>query len=68
MKKWEACLYKLGFDTEAEAQQNGMTVYLCVYCGKFHRAIPQETKKAHAWNYGLHERHVTGRKIRRTAL
>lgn len=58
MRRFEACLYKLGFDTEAKAQQNGMEVYLCVYCGKFHRAIPKEIKKAHRWNYALHERHV----------
>jgi hypothetical protein len=68
VKKWEACLYKLGFETEAEAQQNGMAVYMCVYCGKFHRAIPHETKKAHDWNYALHDRQMRRRQIRRVAL
>lgn len=64
MKAFEACLYKLAFDSEEAAKQNGMTVYMCIYCGKFHRAIPKEVKKAHNWNYRLHEKHILRAKIK----
>ena len=58
MKAFEACLYKLAFDSEEAAKQNGMTVYMCIYCGKFHRAIPKEVKEAHNWNHKWHDRCV----------
>lgn len=38
MKKWEACLFKRAYPTEAAAQEKGSIVYLCIFCGQYHRA------------------------------
>jgi hypothetical protein len=45
MKPFEACLFKRGYDTEAEALQNGMEVYFCLYCCKFHSRMSLANKR-----------------------
>jgi len=37
-RKHRACDRKVGFDSEEEAAQKGMTTYRCGYCHKWHRA------------------------------
>lgn len=42
MKKWEACIWKRSYDSEAEALKANeyfpeQETYLCVYCCKWHR-------------------------------
>jgi hypothetical protein len=32
-----SCERKRAYETEAEAKSNGMGVYHCIYCGKWHR-------------------------------
>ena len=45
MKKWEACLFKRAYETEAEAQVQGCTVYMCIFCGKYHRATDPKARR-----------------------
>jgi hypothetical protein len=42
MKKWEACIWKRAYDSEADALKANeyfpeQETYLCVYCCKWHR-------------------------------
>ncbi|NBW19570.1 MAG: hypothetical protein EBR82_67515 [Caulobacteraceae bacterium] len=60
MKKWEACLWKRSYDSEAEAKERGSVVYMCVYCGKYHRATDPQY---------LHEpKHVSRKRFMEKAL
>ena len=45
MRRWEACLFKRAYATEAEAQIKGSTVYLCIYCGQYHRATDPAARR-----------------------
>ena len=44
MKSHDACLLKVAYATEAEAQVKGQEVYFCVYCDKYHRRTPMAQK------------------------
>ena len=44
MKSHDACLLKVAYATEAEAQVKGQEVYFCVYCEKYHRRTPMAHK------------------------
>ena len=67
MKKWEACIWKRAYDSEALALAGGdapnQDAYLCVYCGKWHRRSPMSEKRAHG--IGRHFAKMKWRQIRR---
>jgi hypothetical protein len=50
VKKWEACIWKRAYESEAEALAGGddptQDAYLCVYCCKWHRRTPMAAKRA----------------------
>lgn len=38
MHRLRSCERKAGFDTEEAAFQKGQSIYICQYCGKWHRS------------------------------
>ena len=51
MKKWEACIWKRAYDSEADALAASkyfpeQETYLCVYCCKWHRRSPMGVRDA----------------------
>lgn len=45
MRKWEACIWKRAYDSEADALRANkyfpqQEIYLCVFCCKWHRRSP----------------------------
>lgn len=51
--KEKMCKSKLAFETKEDAFQNGLSIYKCKYCGKFHRTnqlnkLVTLIKKSHA--------------------
>lgn len=52
MTGWEACMWKRGYATEAEAQEKGKDVYFCLWCGKFHRAAKLTDKAKQRGHHG----------------
>lgn len=67
MKKWEACIWKRGYNSEADALAGGrdktQDAYLCVYCFKWHRRSPMSEKLAHGIKRHFEE--LRERQIRR---
>jgi hypothetical protein len=45
VKKWEACIWKRAYDSEADALANGQEAYFCVYCSKWHCRMPIAAKQ-----------------------
>ena len=70
MKKWEACIWKRGYDSEADALAGGdnkaQDAYLCVYCCKWHRRSPMSEKRTEG--IGRHFAKLRDRQIRRARL
>jgi len=67
VKKWEACIWKRAYDSEAEAMAGGddktQDAYLCVYCCKWHRRTPMAVKLAKGMGHHFNE--LRERQIRR---
>ena len=62
MHDWlRACAIKRAYATEAEAEETGSRVYMCLWCGKWHRTgttKPTNPKARRASFDGLWSRHL----------